>query len=760
MVLFSSLKQTVIKILPICLVFSVLSPLKAQIKEETYHRAEYFLSNNIQREVYHLEVIPNWLEGKTSFWHQTYTEHGKRFFITDLEKGETVEAFDHTQLALVLSKESGESIETSNLPFNQIQIKKDGVISFEWKNKTWTYLNGKLESKQKLEPESRTYSVSPDGKWKAYTKNYNLFVLNQETGEEIQLSFDGKKGFEYASFWGWWDLIHGENGERPDHFAVNWSPDSKKLQTQIVDLRLAEKMLLLDWSQDQRFRPELLSYYRGSPGDSTVVTYIPVIFDLETKEESKFTSLTSPHFIGTNLRWDEAGSKLFGVRMHRGYKQFDLIELDPSTKEIRPVYSESSETHVSNPILKRLKNGQFILGTDHSGWNQLYLYDWNNGKLINPITSGEFVVKSLLHVDEDNKVVYFEASGREKAVNPYYSFLYKVNMDGSGLELLTPENSFHEIFYSPGGRYFVDNYSTIDEPTHSVVRELATGKIIHTVSKANHSNLLKRGYQSPRPFTATAKDGKTTIYGIYYVPTDFNPRKKYPIIDYTYTGPHIDITPKTFKAGIVGLQQPMAELGFIVVTVDGLGTAGRGKAFNDVSYNNLGDGTTDHVLAIMQLAQQNKFIDIEKVGIFGHSAGGYDAARAMLLHPDFYKVAVASAGDHDQRMEKAWWPEMYMGYPVGDFYHEQSNITNAHKLKGHLLLAHGGIDENVNPSATFKLAEALIKAGKDFDLFIWPSRNHSFGRTNGDYFTKKRWDYFIEHLLGEEPIRHYQIKTD
>lgn len=277
------------------------------------------------------------------------------------------------------------------------------------------------------------------------------------------------------------------------------------------------------------------------------------------------------------------------------------------------------------------------------------------------------------------------------------------------------------------------------------------------ISEADITNLLERGYQSPRPFPAIAKDGKTEIYGIYYVPGDFDEKKQYPVIDYTYTGPHIDITPKTFKAALFGHQQPMAELGFVVVTIDGLGTAGRSKAFSDISYRNLGDGTTDHVIAIKQLARSHSFLNIDKVGIFGHSAGGYDAARAMLLHPDFYKVGVASAGDHDHRMEKAWWPEMFMGYPVEESYHEQSNVTNAHKLQGRLLLAHGAIDENVNPSATYKFAEALIKAGKDFDLFIWPGKNHNFGRPNGDYFTKKRWDYFIQHLLGETPILHYQL---
>ena len=733
----------------------------SQITEETYHKAEYFLSNSIQREVYHLEVIPNWLDSKTSFWYQTFTKDGKRFYHTDIEKGITLEAFNHHKLAELLSEKSGQSVDSRSLPFNRIQLKNDGSVTFEWQNKIWTYQNSRLESTRSPEPKNRDTSISPDGNWKAFSRNFNLFVENLETGAEIQLSFDGKKDFEYASFWGWSDMVIGENGERPFHFTVNWSPDSKKIQTQIVDLRLAQKMLLLDNSQDDKFRPQLMGYYRASPGDTSVVMYTPVLFDIESNTETKYPKLSLPHFIGMYFNWDEDSENLYGTYLHRGFKAFDILEINAESKGIRTIYSESSPTHINNTnILRKLKNGQFILGTEKSGWNQLYLLDWKSGALINRITLGDYVVKNLMNIDEENKIIYFEAAGKEKNVNPYYSFVYKVNFDGSELELLTPENAFHEISYGSGKDYFIDNYSTVNEPTVSVVRELATGEIVQEISKADISNLLKKGYRSPKQFSATAKDGKTTIYGVYYLPTDFNSKKKYPIIDYTYTGPHTDITPKTFKAGLVGLSQPMSELGFVVVTVDGLGTNGRGKTFNDVSYNNLGDGTTDHVLAIKELAAKNKFMDSDKVGIFGHSAGGYDAARAILLHPDFYKVAVASAGDHDHRMEKAWWPEMYMGYPVGDFYQEQSNVTNASNLKGHLLLAHGGIDENVNPSATFKFAEALINAGKDFDLFIWPSRNHSFGRTNGDYFTKKRWDYFIEHLLGEKPIRHYLIKTD
>ena len=736
-------------------------PLSAQITEETYHRAEYFLTNTLQKEIYHLEVVPAWSNGGKVFIHSTYTPLGKRFFKTNTESLETLEAFDHLRLAKLIREKTGTEVNPSDLPINAVSIKSEKVIAFQWRSQDWTW-NTETDSLESLPMSERNEmeSFSPDRNWKAFSRNYNLFVKNLETGEETQLSFDGKKNFEYASFYGWSDLIAGENGERPPHFMVQWSPDSKKIFSQIVDLRIAEKMYLLDFSKDEKFRPELLSYYRGSPGDSTVVNYIPVIFDLETKKETKLPELTSPHFIGINLRWSSDSKNLNGFFFPRGYKELHLLEVNPENAQIRKIYSESSSTHINRDLIfRRLKNGNFIISSDKSGWNQLYLFDWNSGKEINPVTSGEYVVSKLSYLDEENGVIYFEASGKEPNRNPYFNHLYRVKLDGSNLELLTPENAFHEIYISPDGKFAVDNYSTVSQPNQSILLDLKTGTHLKKISEADISNLKKRGYQSPIPFTAIAKDGKTEIHGVYFVPTTFDRKKKYPIIDYTYTGPHTSTVPKTFKSGLLGHQQPMAELGFVVVTVDGLGSFGRSKAFSDFSYRNLGDGTTDHVLAITQLATKERFLDITKVGIFGHSAGGYDAGRAMLLHPDFYKVGVASAGDHDFRMEKAWWPEMYMGYPVGDYYHEQSNITNAANLKGHLLLAHGGIDENVNPSATFKFAENLIKAGKDFDLFIWPSRNHSFGRPAGDYFTKKRWDYFIEHLLEEKPIRHYQLQV-
>ena len=324
--------------------------------------------------------------------------------------------------------------------------------------------------------------------------------------------------------------------------------------------------------------------------------------------------------------------------------------------------------------------------------------------------------------------------------------------------MLTPENANHDISVSPDGKYFIDNISTPDQPTRTVLRETGSGKILKELSKADIEGLLIMNFHFAETFTATARDGSTTIYGALWKPSNFDPNKKYPVIDQSYTGPHTNMFPRNFATTIQRNNQPLAELGFIVVCIDGMGTAGRSKAFHNVSYKNMGKNLLDHVLAIKELAKKYSWIDADRVGIFGHSAGGYDAGHAVLEFPEFYKVAVASSADHDFRMEKDWWPEMYMGWPVDSSYHFVSNITMAKNLKGKLLITHGGIDENVNPSATFKLAEALIRANKEFDMLILPSQHHGYTGIYSDYFTKKRWNYFVEHLSGQTPIWDFQLR--
>jgi dipeptidyl-peptidase-4 len=400
-----------------------------------------------------------------------------------------------------------------------------------------------------------------------------------------------------------------------------------------------------------------------------------------------------------------------------------------------------------------------VITSERSGWNQIYNVNLKSHELT-ALTKGNFAVKKFLHLDKKNEVLYFTASGKEKG-NPYYNYAYRVNLDGSDLTLLTPEMFNHDVYIEPGAKYFIDNYSTPSQPTTSVLRSTKDGSIILTIASTNTEELFATGWQPPQIFSTVAKDKKTEIYGAIWKPTNFDSRKKYPVIDSSYTGPHTHVVPNSFSCSnrygfgcrsvLNSTNQALAELGFVVVRVDGLGTIGRSKTFQNWSYRKLGYGLEDHVLAIKELAKRYAWIDSSRVGIFGHSAGGYDATQGLLRFPDFYSVAVSSSADHDHRMEKAWWPEMYMGWPVGEAYHEQSNITMAGNLKGKLLITHGGIDENVNPSATFKLAEALVKADKDFDMLIFPSSRHGYSVNARNYFIKKRWNYFIEHLLGIEP---------
>ncbi|UCH95583.1 MAG: prolyl oligopeptidase family serine peptidase, partial [Candidatus Aminicenantes bacterium] len=398
---------------------------------------------------------------------------------------------------------------------------------------------------------------------------------------------------------------------------------------------------------------------------------------------------------------------------------------------------------------------ELVWGSERDGWSHLYLYDWNTGQLKKQITQGEFVVRRVVHVDEKKRQVYFTASGREPVEDPYLQHLYRVNPDGTGLTLLTPENAEHRIRLSPDKKYVVDTYSRVDFPPITVLRHLEDGKVVLKLEKADIRDLLAAGWKYPEAFTVKARDSKTDLYGAIFRPTNFNPNKKYPVIDSTYSGPHTVKTPKTFRRGCLNMEQAVAELGFIVVTIDGLGTAHRSKAFHDFSYKNLGDiGAPDHIGALKQLAQKYPYMDLSRVGIFGHSAGGYDAAHALLTHPGFYKVGVASAGNHDHQMAKAWWPEHFQGYPVGKYYEDQSNLILAKNLQGKLLLVHGDMDNNVNPASTLRLAGELIKANKDFDLIIIPNRKHRLW--DHPYFIRKLWDYFVRHLLGVTPPT-YQV---
>jgi dipeptidyl aminopeptidase/acylaminoacyl peptidase len=730
--------------------------------KEDYSRAVSFLWQNVNnKKAFNLNVSPNWFPDSTGFWYTVQDKTAKNYMKFDFTTLKADKWFNHQKLAELLGVELNEEVKATGLPISSLEYINQNELRFRAKNKNFKLdlnIYQLQQQDEKKEPENPMESKSPDGKWIAFTKNYNLFLKSTATGEEKQLSHNGIKNYEYASYYGWDDIIEGECGERPARFDVSWSPDSKWIATNICDLRNGNKMYLLNWSIDSLYRPKLLSYYRGSPGDTNMVYMIPVLFEVENSREIRPDLPRNTHINAVSTRWSEKGETLYADYATRGFQNHYVFSLDMKSLKMETLIHEQSKTNIDNFFYTVIEEkGKVLFASERSGWRQLFLLDLKT-KTITHLAEGEYYVNDVIHIDENAGIVYFSALGKEPGVNPYQQYLYSVSIDKNEIKLVTPEKLNHDISFSPDGRFFTDNQSTAQQPTITVLREAANGKIISELARAEITELKSMNWTAPQIFTAVARDGKTEIYGALWKPSNFDPNKRYPVIDNSYTGPHTQMFPRNFTRVLAVNNQALAELGFVVMMVDGLGSSGRSKAFHNVSYRNLGFGLTDHVLAIKQLAEKYEWIDAERVGIFGHSAGGYDAGHALLQFPDFYKVGVASSGDHDHRMEKAWWPEMYMGWPVDSAYHQQSNVTMASNLKGKLLLVHGGIDENVNPSATYKLAENLVKADKQFDLLIFPSQRHGYTGKFADYFTKKRWNYFVENLLGKKPLWEFSLE--
>lgn len=740
-------------IIPLLLFIGIVKVSGQDLTSEDYARAVSFMYDNYNNKTaFNLYTTVHWFKDSSGLWFVDHSKDTKTYKTISFKKKKAELLFDHEKLAKALSDITGKEVKANELSISSAEPTENGnmtIVSNGQKYALNLATYELLEVTEDKEENDPLQSKSPDGKWIAYTKEYNLFVKSIETGEEFQLSTEGEKGYEYASWYGWYDKMEGENGERPKRFYVNWSEDSKWISTSIVDTKNAEKMYLLDWSIDSLYKPKLLSYYRGSPGDTAMVKISPVFYNMVTKKEVKTSLPTGTHINAVNVRGSEKSGVYYVSIPERGYLKETIKLINVNNGQERTLMEEKSDTGIDNFEYRVLDDKQqLIFLSERSGWRQLHMLDITTGKT-KQLTSGGYYVNGIEYIDEEGETVYFTGSGKEEGNNPYHQQLYKVDFKGKET-LLTPENTHHQISFSEDGKYFTDNYSTINIPTRTVLRIAKTGKVITQLTSANTSMATAKGWKGPQPFSFTAKDGKTTLYGAYWKPTNFDANRSYPIIDATYTGPHTQRFPKSYNRAFDN--QSLAELGFIVVQLDGLGTSGRSKEFHDHSYKNMGNNLEDHVLGIKHLAKKYSWIDIDRVGVFGHSAGGFDTGRALLAFPDFYKVGVASSADHDFRMEKAWWPEMYQGWPVDETYEEVSNITNAKNLKGKLLITHGGIDDNVNPSATFKLAEALIKADKEFDLLILPSQRHGYTGNYRKYFIKKRWNYFVEHLLGITPI--------
>lgn len=736
----------------------------AQGTLENYKKAEKYLHFNIQKLVKNESLTPQKLSDG-SCWYYWDTPTGYTYMRYQPKARQAKPFFSTKNLARSLSQQLNETVIPDSLNITNIALKGKHAITFERKGMHFEYQLRK-DRLSIIEPPADTIkkhqSLSPGGQWLVFVKDYNLWVKEVSTGKISQLTHDGKDHFDYATPLSWYKVVDESKGDTYEPVIdITWNEAGNRFITYKLDRRKAKKLYLYQSLPDSGMRARVWSYERPLPGEDSAPTLTYQLFDLTTK---KHTPVQLAPFadicVSQTPTWLEDDQSLYFSRFERGYKAAEAFRIDANTGEVNRFIREEAATMVEYQMMKlrMIKSGKEALWTsERDGYNHIYRYETATGKLQNQVTSGNFLVRDLLHVDENNGWVYFIAGGKSPTSDPYYRHLFKIRLDGTDMQRLTPEDADHQVTLFPDEGYFIDNFSRVDQAPVYKVRNLASGKELAMLGKADISKLLATGWKYPQRFTTLARDGKTPIYGCIFLPSHFDSTGSYPIIDATYSGPQAVRTPKSFRRGYRNADVPFAELGFAVITIDGMGTAMRSKAFHDVSYKNLGDiGAPDHMAAIRQLASQHQWLDTTRIGIYGHSAGGYDAAHALLKHPEFYDVAIASAGNHDHGMAKAWWPEQYMGMP-GPHYQEQSNLTIAGNLQGHLLLITGDMDNNVNPASTFRLAAELVNHNRDFDLLIIPNRDHG-GLYSHPYFIRKRWDYFVRHLMGIAPPKNYEIK--
>jgi dipeptidyl aminopeptidase/acylaminoacyl peptidase len=739
-----------------------------------YEHAESFMGYNTQPFVDHGDVRPNWLPGD-KLWYRTLTPGGSEFMLVDPVKKTRTVAFDQEKLASALSAASGKKYTASMLPFQSVGFTDDDkYVTFQADGKKWKY--GRVDN-QLTEDNSTLQTsdgrqgraggrrgggnevLSPDGQKSAFIKDHNLWVRDVKTKKETQLTTDGIKNFGYAT-----DNAGWTSSDRP---VLLWSPDSKKIATFKQDERNVSDMYLVTTDVG---KPTLKAWKYPLPGDKEVASIQRVIINVDEPKvivlqipADAHRSTFSDDVSMEDVNWNEDASQLAFISTSRDHKNEKVRIADAATGAVREVFEETVPTQYESgwggANWKYLaKTNEIIWFSERDNWGHLYLYDALTGKVKNIITKGDWVVTKLVDVDEKRRVIYFMVDGREPE-NPYFSQLCSVGFDGKHFAVLTPESGTHTVTLSPSKNYFVDSYSKPDVPSVTVLRSI-DGKLITNVEKTDVSRLIASGWHPVIPITVKAHDGTTDLYGLMYTPTNLDPNKKYPIIDYIYPGPQGGSVGGNWSfAASRGDNQALAELGFIVVQIEGSSNPWRSKSFHDMNYGNMGDNTLpDQVSGIQQLAQKYSYIDINKVGIWGHSGGGFATAAAMFRFPDFFKVGISESGNHDNRNYEDDWGERYDGLVANSNYDAQANENFAKNLKGKLMLAHGLMDNNVPPQNTLLVVEALEKANKDYDLVIFPNSAHGYG-SYSPYMMRRRWDYFVKNLMGTEPPHEYVLKT-
>ncbi|MCB9347815.1 MAG: DPP IV N-terminal domain-containing protein [Lewinellaceae bacterium] len=741
-----------------------------KLTAEDYARGENALYRSTSPLVFRHNVYPNWIDGHR-FWYRNSIPEGYEYILVDASKKAKGRAFNHKKLAAGLSKATGTEYSPFQLPFSYFEFMKDEhAIVFNAKGQRFacsleTYA---CTSKEAPERHGRNFFPSPDKSKAAFIRNFNLWVKDLATGEETQLTTDGEEDFGYATNNAGWI-----KSERP---VLLWSPDSKKIATFQHDGRGVGEMYLATTNVGH---PKLEAWKYPLPGDSLIFRIHRVVIHLDGPKVVRLQMPPDPHrssvtdhvaeWDGTflDVEWSADASQLAFLSNSRDHKEAVLRVAGPETGEVRKVLEEREETFFESGY--RMSNWYVLKASDEviwfsqrSDWGHLYLYNLETGKLKHPITQGEWNVLQVLKVDEKERTVYFTGVGKEGG-DPYFQYLYRVNLDGSGLKLLSPDSANHETLLSPSGEYFVDSYSTPATPPVTVLRN-NQGEQLLALEAADISRLLESGWAPPMPVTVKARDEATDLYGLLFKPANFDPEKKYPIINYIYPGPQSgSVGSRSFSASRRD-NQALANLGFIVVSIDAMGTPMRSKSFHAAYYGNMGDnGLPDQVAGMQQLAERYPWIDLERAGIYGHSGGGFASTDAILRYPDFFKVAVSGAGNHDNRNYEDDWGEKWQGlletHPDGTTnYDNQANQLLVENLKGKLLLTHGTMDANVPVYNTLLVVDKLIEANKDFDLVLFPNRGHGFAME--PYMMRKRWDYFVKNLLGAEPPKEYEFNQE